>query len=223
MAERARGGNARRLLHQPIRQPGESAGPRAARPGRRSGSRWSTSSTRSSAASARGGTITGPDAFLRQHRASRSKLVLADPVGSVLAEYVTSGKIGTAGSWVVEGIGEDFVPPIADLSRRQAAYAISDAESIATARELLRAEGIFGRLVVGTLLAAALRYCREQTAPKRVVTFVCDTGTRTCRRCTTIMDGRPGPARSASAGRPARPDRAPLRRRDVVTSGRTTR
>ena len=28
------------------------------------------------------------------------------------------------------------------------------------------------------MLAAALRYCREQTAPKRVVTFVCDTGTR---------------------------------------------
>ena len=28
------------------------------------------------------------------------------------------------------------------------------------------------------MLAAALRYCREQTRPKRVVTFVCDTGTR---------------------------------------------
>jgi len=30
----------------------------------------------------------------------------------------------------------------------------------------------------GTLLAAALRFCREQTQPKRVVTFACDTGTR---------------------------------------------
>jgi cystathionine beta-synthase len=28
------------------------------------------------------------------------------------------------------------------------------------------------------LLATALRYCREQTTPKNVVTFVCDTGTR---------------------------------------------
>ena len=44
-------------------------------------------------------------------------MVLADPAGSVLADYVKTGRIGQAGSWVVEGIGEDFVPPIADLSR----------------------------------------------------------------------------------------------------------
>jgi len=43
---------------------------------------------------------------------------------------------------------------------------------------LLRAEGILGGSSTGTLLAAALRYCREQTKPKRVVSFVCDTGTR---------------------------------------------
>src|SRR4029453_8299858 len=47
-----------------------------------------------------------------------------------------------------------------------------------TARELLRAEGILGGSSTGTLLAAALRYCREQKTPKRVVTFVVDTGTR---------------------------------------------
>src|SRR5690606_15018659 len=29
-----------------------------------------------------------------------------------------------------------------------------------------------------TLLAAALRYCREQSEPKRVVTLVCDTGAK---------------------------------------------
>ncbi|HYM48699.1 MAG TPA: CBS domain-containing protein, partial [Burkholderiaceae bacterium] len=40
------------------------------------------------------------------------------------------------------------------------------------------AEGISGGSSTGTLLAAALRYCREQTTPKRVVSFVCDTGTR---------------------------------------------
>ena len=58
------------------------------------------------------------------------------------------------------------------------AYTIDDQESFATARELLRAEGILGGSSTGTLLAAALRYCRAQTTPKRVVTFVCDTGTR---------------------------------------------
>jgi len=78
----------------------------------------------------------------------------------------------------VEGIGEDFIPPVADLTSVRHAYSIPDQESFGTARELFRAEGLLGGSSTGTLVAAALRYCREQTAPKRVATFVCDTGTR---------------------------------------------
>ncbi len=58
-----------------------------------------------------GGTITGLTRFFRQV-APHLKMVLADPQGSVLADYLQTGVIGTAGSWLVEGIGEDFVPPI---------------------------------------------------------------------------------------------------------------
>ena len=76
-----------------------------------------------------------------------------------------------------EGIGEDFVPAIAGLSAVRHAYSISDQESFDTARELLRAERLFGGSSTGTLLAASFRYCREQKLPKRVVSFVCDTGT----------------------------------------------
>jgi cystathionine beta-synthase len=123
------------------------------------------------------GTITGLTRYFRRV-APNVEFVLADPAGSILAEYVRSGRIGTAGSWVVEGIGEDFVPPIADLSAVKRAYSITDEESFATARELLRAEGILAGSSTGTLVAAALRYCREQTSAARVVTFVCDTGTR---------------------------------------------
>jgi cystathionine beta-synthase len=124
-----------------------------------------------------GGTITGLTRFFR--RASpATEFVLADPTGSILAEYTRSGKLGAAGSWLVEGIGEDFVPAIADLSGVRHAYSIPDTESFATARELLRTEGIMAGSSTGTLLAAALRFCREQTAPRRVVSFVCDTGTR---------------------------------------------
>jgi cystathionine beta-synthase len=124
-----------------------------------------------------GGTITG---LTRYFRALQPQLffVLADPAGSVVAEYTRSGKVGEAGSWAVEGIGEDFIPGIADLSGVKHAYSISDEESFGTARELLRAEGILGGSSTGTLLAAALRFCRAQTEPLRVVTFVCDTGTR---------------------------------------------
>jgi cystathionine beta-synthase len=123
------------------------------------------------------GTITGLTRYFRRV-APKVAFVLADPVGSVLAEYVRSGRIGDAGSWLVEGIGEDFVPAIADLSAVRHAYSIPDEESFATARDLLRAEGILGGSSTGTLVAAALRYCREQTSAQRVVTFVPDTGTR---------------------------------------------
>jgi cystathionine beta-synthase len=123
------------------------------------------------------GTITGLTRFFRAMHPAL-EFVLADPAGSVVADYVRSGTFGTAGSWAVEGIGEDFIPPIADLSAVKHAYTISDEESFGTARMLLRTEGILGGASTGTLLAAALRYCREQRTGKRVVTFVCDTGTR---------------------------------------------
>jgi cystathionine beta-synthase len=124
-----------------------------------------------------GGTLTGLTRYFRAH-APKVKMVLADPQGSVLADFVQTGKIGTAGSWLVEGIGEDFVPPIADLSGVAEAYSIPDAESFAAARDLLRKEGILAGSSSGTLLAAALRYCRSRGAPERVVTFVCDTGAK---------------------------------------------
>ncbi len=123
------------------------------------------------------GTITGLTRFFRKAKPAL-RFVLADPDGSILAEYVRSGVIGKAGSWAVEGIGEDFVPGIADLSAVSQAYSISDEQSFSMARELLKREGILGGSSTGTLLAAALRYCREQTEPRRVVSFVCDTGTR---------------------------------------------
>ena len=124
-----------------------------------------------------GGTLTGLSRFF-ERVSPQTQMILADPVGSVLCDYIRTGTLKEAGSWVVEGIGEDFIPPIADLSRVSAAYSISDEESLTTARELLRKEGVLGGSSSGTLVAAALRYCREQAEPKRVVTFICDTGNK---------------------------------------------
>jgi cystathionine beta-synthase len=124
-----------------------------------------------------GGTLTGIGRFMRQ-ASPKTAMILADPEGSVLAPYIETGRMGAAGSWAVEGIGEDFVPPNADLSLVAKAYAIPDAESFAMARELLRAEGVLAGSSSGTLLAAALRYCRAQDAPRRVVSLVCDSGAK---------------------------------------------
>jgi cystathionine beta-synthase len=125
-----------------------------------------------------GGTLTGLSRYFARV-APHVEMVLADPLGSILADVVRTGKIQkTAGSWLVEGIGEDFIPPNCDLARVKSAYEIPDAESFFTARELLHKEGILGGSSTGTLVAAALRYCREQSAPKRVVTLVPDSGNK---------------------------------------------
>lgn len=124
-----------------------------------------------------GGTLTGIGRFMRQ-ASPKTAMILADPEGSVLAPLIATGRMTEAGSWAVEGIGEDFVPPNADLTLVSETFTIPDAESFASARELLRAEGVLAGSSSGTLLAAALRYCRSQSTPKRVVSLVCDSGAK---------------------------------------------
>ena len=125
------------------------------------------------------GTVTGLSRCFAEH-APEMELILADPEGSILAEFAMHGTThGPAGGWQVEGIGESSAPPvIADFSRVAKAYSISDQESFLTARELLAKEGILGGSSTGTLLAAALRWCREQTEPKKILVFVPDTGNK---------------------------------------------
>lgn len=125
-----------------------------------------------------GGTLAGLTHFFAK-TAPKVELVLADPAGSILADYAKTGVVEKAkGGWLVEGIGGDSIPPVGDFSHVGKTYTIPDGEAFQTCRELLRKEGIIAGTSTGTLLAAALRYCREQTTPKRVVTFVCDSGNK---------------------------------------------
>ncbi|QDH73015.1 cystathionine beta-synthase [Brevundimonas sp. M20] len=124
-----------------------------------------------------GGTITGTARYLKSV-GSDAQIILADPVGSTLAGIVNEGVPSPEGSYTVEGIGQNFVPDTADITLIDKAYSIPDAEAVATVRELLLKEGILAGSSSGTLIAAALRWCREQTEPKTAVTFVCDTGAK---------------------------------------------
>ena len=123
-----------------------------------------------------GGTLTGLGRYFRKV-SPKTQMILADPAGSVLAPLVQTGRMPAhVGSWAIEGIGGDVVPANCDLSLVSKAYSIPDEESIEVARALLREEGVLAGSSTGTLLAAALRWRREQTQPKRVVTFACDRG-----------------------------------------------
>ncbi len=124
-----------------------------------------------------GGTITGVGRYLKEQHPD-IEIILADPEGSILAPIVNEGKNISAGSWLVEGIGEDFVPSITDMDIVTKAYWISDKDSFNTARELLKREGVLAGSSTGSLVAAALRWAKEQTQPKRIVTFACDHGSK---------------------------------------------
>ncbi|HMN40974.1 MAG TPA: cystathionine beta-synthase [Phycisphaerales bacterium] len=123
------------------------------------------------------GTLSGVGRYLRE-RNPNVKIILADPAGSILAPLVNEGKTVKAGSWLVEGMGEDFVPDICDLKLVSEAVTVTDGESFFAARELLAKEGVLSGSSTGCILHAALVFCRKQTKPMNVVTLICDSGAK---------------------------------------------
>ena len=129
-----------------------------------------------------GGTITGVGKFLKR-KVKNFELILADPKGSILKKLVDSGKLSDdVGTWIVEGIGEDFCPPLLDSSLIDQAYTITDKEALKTCNVVLQKEGILSGSSSGTLIAAAIKYCKEQKIKKNVVTLVCDAGDKYLRK-----------------------------------------
>ena len=124
-----------------------------------------------------GGTMTGLERYF-ERVAPQVEMILADPAGSAIADIAKGKEPGCGGTYLVEGVGSGFLPPVGDLSRVKSTYTIPDSESFEVARELLMKEGILAGSSSGTLVAAALRYCRAQKQPKRVVTFICDSGNK---------------------------------------------
>lgn len=122
-----------------------------------------------------GGTITGIGRFLRERRPS-VKLILADPVGSLLTGF-KNGINATGAPYLVEGIGSDFIPGNLDISLVSTAIAIPDQESIRVAHQLLKQESLFVGSSSGCIVAAALRYCAElEGEGKTVVAMLPDGG-----------------------------------------------
>jgi cysteine synthase len=124
-----------------------------------------------------GGTITGVGRFFRE-RGIRMRVVLADPVGSGLAQWVRTGVAGPDGAYQVEGIGSSVPPDILDRSVIDAAESISDEESFAVCRRLIREEGLLVGGSAGTAVAAALRVAADPTTDGPVVAVLPDSWDR---------------------------------------------
>jgi cysteine synthase len=124
-----------------------------------------------------GGTISGVGRYFKR-TLSGVKIVLADPVGSALAEWARSGRPGLDGIYAVEGIGASRPPEILDRSVIDAAESISDAESFAMCRRLIREEGLLVGGSAGTAVVAALRVAQSGTVDAPVVVILPDSWDR---------------------------------------------
>ena len=124
-----------------------------------------------------GGTYAGVALFLKERRPSL-RCVLADPYGSALYQWATSGELRSEGSSVTEGIGNSRVTanlagaPIDDAVR------IDDPDALRTIYELLWQEGLYMGGSVGINVAAAVETARRLGPGHRIVTVLCDSGDR---------------------------------------------
>jgi len=124
-----------------------------------------------------GGTITGVGRCLKLFGSS-ARIVLADPVGSGLARWVTDGIVGNDAPYRVEGIGTSRPPVILDRSVIDAAESVSDAESFAMTRRLWTEEGLFVGGSSGTAVVAALRIASSGLVRDPVVVVLPDASDR---------------------------------------------
>jgi cysteine synthase len=120
-----------------------------------------------------GGTITG---VARRLKAAlpRVRIVLADPVGSGLADWVESGQLGADGPYAVEGIGGSAVPKNLHRNVLDGAERIRDEESFAMVKRLVREEGLLVGGSAGTNVVAALRVAARGGLDGPVVTVLPD-------------------------------------------------
>lgn len=119
-----------------------------------------------------GSSITGTGRFLKANIPG-FKVMAVEPAESP----VLSG--GQAGQHGIQGIGANFVPSILDRSLLDEIIQVPTAEAMATARRLMRLQGVCAGISTGANVLAALSVAaRPEMQGKNIVTFACDTGER---------------------------------------------
>ena len=124
-----------------------------------------------------GGTISGVGRFLKE-RNPKVKIIGVDPQGSLFYEYVKTGNVGKAHTYVVEGIGEDILPTTLDFKVLDDVLQVHDEECFVWARRLAKREGIFTGGSGGGCVSAALRVAKDCAKDDMVVAFLPDSGSR---------------------------------------------
>lgn len=124
-----------------------------------------------------GGTISGTGKFLKEH-IPNFKVVGIDCVGSILAHYKKTGEIIEGKSYVLEGIGEDFLPENVDFNVIDDFVVVGDEESFLMTRRLLKEECVYTGGSGGSAVLGAIRYAEGLKEPKRILVMLPDSGNR---------------------------------------------
>src|SRR5262245_38841423 len=124
-----------------------------------------------------GGTITGVGRFLKAH-CPGVRIVLADPIGSRLAHLVDPAHPDHDAAYQIEGIGGSVVPATCELGVIDWGERVTDEESFAVARRLIREEGLLVGGSSGTTVAAALRLAARDGSDGPIVAILADSWDR---------------------------------------------
>jgi cysteine synthase A len=122
-----------------------------------------------------GGTLAGVARYLKERKPG-VRIVLADPMGSALYNYIKTGELKLEGSSITEGIGSSRVTANLEGTPIDDAVQIPDQECVDMVYHLLRREGLFVGGSTGINVASAVRVARELGPGHTVVTLLCDRG-----------------------------------------------
>ena len=123
------------------------------------------------------GTICGAGKFLKEKNPN-IKVIGSDPYGSIYKTYKETGKIPEAVPYLIEGVGQECLPAIADFQYIDEIFNVSDRDSVDICKRLAREEGIFTGGSTGTIAHTAIEIARDLDENAIVVFIVCDTGER---------------------------------------------
>jgi len=126
-----------------------------------------------------GGTITGVSRYLKNTRGKKITSIAVEPSHSPVLTQKRAGLPLTPGPHRIQGIGAGFVPDILDLDLVDSIEQVTNDESIAFARRLMREEGILAGISCGAAAAVAVRVARRpENEGKTVVVVLPDSGER---------------------------------------------
>ena len=124
-----------------------------------------------------GGTISGCSRYLKS-KMPNLKTIGVDCEGSILMHYHKTGEICEAKFYVVEGIGEDFLPDNVLFDLIDDFVMVNDKESFLMTRELLTKEGIYAGGSCGSAVVGAIKYAESLDKPERILVILPDSGNR---------------------------------------------